>query len=67
MLSVEQITWIIQHELIHTGRCTSNFESAIVNSLQKIVAWALAAEQIALRWMPQNLTNVKSTSIQVMA
>ena len=38
----------------------------ISNSLYRILAWSFAAK-MALRWMNQNLTNKKSTLVQVMA
>ena len=54
--------------------CFANYVSIILHdinslafrSLCPITTWALA-DEIAPRWMPQNLTNEKSTQVQVMA
>ena len=47
-------------------RCVSNFEIVISNHMVRIDFLSTGYE-IALKWMPQNLTNEKSTLDQVMA
>ena len=45
-------------------RCHSNFKSMIFNLIIQKIDWAC---EIAFRWMAHNLTNKKSTLVQVMA
>ena len=46
----------------------SDFKNINLNSLSRIVAWAVGTcYEITLRWMPQNLSNEKSTLVHVMA
>ena len=48
------------------GRCGTNFKSLIVRLIIQNGSWGTRWE-IALRWMPQNFTDEKSTLVQVMA
>ena len=48
------------------GRCDNNFEN-IIFKLNIQTSSLSTHSEIALRWIPQNLTNEKSTLVQVMA
>ena len=48
------------------GICINNLESIILKHMLRIKFKSTACK-IALRWVPQNLTNKKSTLVQVMA
>ena len=55
------------NELTHysLGGMTANSEVQFSNPSYRIVAWTV--DKIIVRWKPQNLTNGKSTLVQVMA
>ena len=49
-----------------SGRCGCNNKLMIFKLMSRIDIWSISCE-IALRWMPQDLINKKSTLVQVMA
>ena len=51
---------------LSAGRCISNFENIISDHTLQINFMSISCE-IALRWIPANLTNGKSTLVQVIA
>ena len=48
------------------GRCGCNFKLVIFKLIPKIVMFRISCE-IALRWIPEDLVNGKSTLVQIMA
>ena len=49
------------------GKCEWNFRYLIFQVISVIDGWGISCELFALRWMSSNLTDDKSTLVQVMA
>ena len=61
-----ELLWNNQVDSLTPGRCGSNFKSLIFRLIIQHSSLGTCCE-IALRWMPENLTNKRSTLLQVMA
>ena len=60
------IPYILNHNSLAPGRCRCDLKLVIFKLIPRIHIWSIFCE-IALRWMPQDLTSDKSTLVQVMA
>ena len=66
---IQRLEDVVTHTCLNSlapGICINNSESIILKHMLRIKFISTACK-IALRWVPQNLTNKKSTLVQVMA